>query len=165
MCIWNAYNEEGSYIFSKEMIQRKKKYGFRNLFVLSKTFLKFYKPYPSYVPLENVLIVEILRRKTVSVLKISVFKMDEPMEAEADSTQPDLAPEDDSSKKHHPLLRPGSMGKQKTEEIPTHSLGLLSICCVVSYVSYMPVLFKVLGPLSNKSSITDKRKRCGRSWE
>ncbi|KAK3095183.1 hypothetical protein FSP39_011168 [Pinctada imbricata] len=35
--------------------------------------------------------------------------MDEPMEAEADSTQPDLAPEEESPKKQHPLLRPGSM--------------------------------------------------------
>ena len=38
-------------------------------------------------------------------------KMDEPMEAEADSTQPDIAPDDgDQRVKHHPLLRPGSMG-------------------------------------------------------
>ena len=37
--------------------------------------------------------------------------MDEPMEAEADSTQPDPAPDDgDQRVKHHPLLRPGSMG-------------------------------------------------------
>lgn len=37
--------------------------------------------------------------------------MDEPMEAEADSTQPDLAADDgDQRVKHHPLLRPGSMG-------------------------------------------------------
>lgn len=36
--------------------------------------------------------------------------MDEPMEAEADSTQPDLAADDgDQRVKHHPLLRPGSM--------------------------------------------------------
>ena len=33
------------------------------------------------------------------------------MEAEADSTQSDLAPDDgDQRVKHHPLLRPGSMG-------------------------------------------------------
>lgn len=37
--------------------------------------------------------------------------MDEPMEAEADSTQSDLAADDgDQRVKHHPLLRPGSMG-------------------------------------------------------
>jgi hypothetical protein len=32
------------------------------------------------------------------------------MEAEADSTQPDLAPENNVQPEEHPLLRPGSMG-------------------------------------------------------
>lgn len=36
--------------------------------------------------------------------------MDEPMEAEADSTQPELGQETNSHNEEHPLLRPGSMG-------------------------------------------------------
>lgn len=55
--------------------------------------------------------------------------MDEPMDAEADSTQPELGKENVSQAEEHPLLRPGSMGMSTSPfKISVYPLLSYHIC-------------------------------------